>query len=252
MAQMKHDSYPRPVVAEALCELHFVLPQGKEWDGGLFGEFYRAVQGEYPKMEPRSEIALGGRTFPGGLRQDLLAGFRMIYRHKDRPHLVQLASSVVTVNELAPYPGWGAFLKDIEGAWRRAQGILDAKSVRRIGLRYINRIPRKNPKERVSSWLKSSVFYPEYVLEQRNRFFSRLECALDGGNRVIVNLAEASEEGGARPIVFDIDAILEEETGVEWDDLERRLEDLHDRIWEVFSSGLTPRLEGFMKGDDDA
>lgn len=135
---------PQSEVAEALCEIHFVLPEGKEWESGWFGEFYREIQEDYPKMEPRQGISWERAVFPGGIKQGFQAGLRMVYKHKERRHLLQLAEGLITVNELDPYPGWGTFMEDIEYAWEKARKVTGGEWVSRVGLRYINKIPRKN------------------------------------------------------------------------------------------------------------
>ncbi len=101
--------------------------------------------------------------------------------------------------------------------------------------------------------MKDSGYYLRFILDQEGKFFSHAECRVGTGGRLIVNLGDAEAAGEKScPIIFDIDTIDEGRGGPGWRNVQGRLEVLHDRAWDVFSSGITPRLENFLKGGRDA
>ena len=66
---MVHPSYPNPMIAEALCEVHFELQEGAQWKPSLPGELFKGVQDEYPEMEPIQEMGVQFEAVPAGLAQ---------------------------------------------------------------------------------------------------------------------------------------------------------------------------------------
>lgn len=69
---------------------------------------------------------------------------RFIFRHEHEPILVQLSEQILTVNVLAPYPGWNRMKPVVLKVWQRASRAIQAQSINRVGLRYINRLPRQS------------------------------------------------------------------------------------------------------------
>jgi len=249
MTTTPHDPYPRPTVAEALCELHFTLPEGREWNQGWFGDLFKRVENEFPHMEPQQGVEIGAIVGPDALIPHVRQlGLRMTYKHGQRPHLVQLAPNLLTVNELSTYPGWDTFVTDIHAAWDHVREVVEPATLSRVGLRYINRIPRDDPQEPVAEWLAESGYYPDRVREQHSRFYSRIEIALEEGLRLIVIVAEGKEEDG-RPILLDIDTILEATLSTEWSAVEPEIDRLHEHIWDVFHTARTPWLERLLQGE---
>ena len=55
-----HPSYPNPTIAEALCEVHWQFPAGREWKSSLPGELFKHIQDEYPEMDARGPRTIGG------------------------------------------------------------------------------------------------------------------------------------------------------------------------------------------------
>src|SRR5438552_17682769 len=53
-----HPTYPNPTITEAVCDIHFRLPQGKVWKPSFPGELFKHIQNEYPEMEPLLEMGL--------------------------------------------------------------------------------------------------------------------------------------------------------------------------------------------------
>jgi uncharacterized protein (TIGR04255 family) len=243
-----HPSYPNPTIAEALCEIHF--RRSEPWQASLVGEFFKQVQGDFPGIEPGLElaweVAVGRRSFGQRL---LPPRQRTRFRHKDRPLLLQLSDDTFTVNALAPYPGWDILRSDVLNYWKRAVAALQPQSITRIGLRYLNRIPREAPDESAGSWLRPGDYLPSGALNGIPGSSSRVEAQLDAQNRLIVSLADiAAEDGEAKnEVLFDLDRIVEKQLAVEPASLETEIERLHGHIWDVFESAKTDRLERLLQ-----
>jgi uncharacterized protein (TIGR04255 family) len=240
-----HPRFPNPTIQEALCEIHFCLRPGLEWDASFFGKFYRQVESDFPDFEPAP---------PAGLQVQLTSGqigflppqSRVRYKHATRQLVLQLGENMLTINTLAKYEGWAQMKADILQAWTWAQEALVPAAITRLGLRYINLIPRQSAEEKVGDWLAPNDYVATSVLGSNGGFLSRVEAYETPTKRIVVTLAEAQSDAH-RPIVVDMDCINENADGNSLD-LQLSLEELHETVWTVFLGFMTPRLHQLLQG----
>jgi len=247
MSPNPHPSYSNPTIAEALCELHFSLPGGRDFQQQWYGDFFNRASAKYPIMEPQeiTEFIAGfGRK---GMTQSKQERLRMIYRHGGRSDLIQLSENILAVNVLPRYAGWSDFKSHIKTAWELFQDTASPDGLSRIGLRYINRIPKRFPTEPAVSWLRSSEYFPGKILESEEGYHSRFQLPLGPNRRLVVIVAELEEDGGAHSIMLDIDTIRDAQVGAAWSEIEACLEELHDQVWEVFEKSKGPALDALLR-----
>lgn len=239
------------MIQEALCEIHFRRADDAPWNAALFGEVFKVLEDEFPALEPASEIGLQFKVGPTGLGQDVLPPRQLMrYRHRSRNLLVQLREGVLTLNVLADYPGWDRMRVDVHDVWSRASSVLAPRRIVRVGLRYINVIPRQVSDEPAGSWLEESAYVPRGALDSLPGFVSRVEARLTSTERLIVTVGDGPA-GGEEPasIRFDIDRIMEEEIDAEADALTPCIDQLHEGVWQVFAASLSDRLrEALTRG----
>jgi len=139
MPPSKHPTYPQSTIHEAVCEVRFST--GRPWEHALSGELFKAVQNEYPTMEPVVQLGVQLEIGPQGLVQT--AGPRPLtrYRHREKASLLQLTENSFAISFLSPYPGWQVMKQDFLSAWDLASRALKPERITRVGLRYINRLP---------------------------------------------------------------------------------------------------------------
>ena len=237
----KHPTYKQSCVTEALCEIHFDLPPSTEWKEEWYGDYFKVINENFPKMEPRPTVELSGTWGPTGFIPSTPGQrIKMIYKNKDRNNVIQLTPNILTINELKPYLGWDVFYKDIEYAWGKAVGIIKPAFVKRIGLRYINTITKEDKNEKIGDWLNKSKYYPDNILQCENAYFNRFEHVLNNTRRIIT-IGEPNKTNV--DIVLDIDVILEKQIDLTWANLLAQFETLHELCWDVFSSSLTQKLK---------
>lgn len=247
----QHPTYPHPLIQEALCEIHFELPEGNTWTPGLFWRLFDRVQDQFPEFEPVPHVAMRFHTGPSGIEQTLIGQQRVRYRHRERNLLLQLSEEVLTVNILPKYPGWQSMLADVLWAWQALTEEVHPTAIRRLGLRYINRIPKTAPNQMASPWLGPSNYLAPAALTSLPGFLSRLESQRDQDTRLIVTLADTDQQDADQAaIIFDIDCVRERVLGVESSILEQELSALHDTAWQVFAASMTPHLEKRLREGD--
>ena len=248
----EHPTYPNPTINEALCEIHFRLPQGVDWKPSMFGDFFNRVQSRFPELEPAARVGVQLQMRPDGVGQRVLPPQqRMRYKEPSGKLLLQLSSKVLSVNVLAKYPGWAQMSENILWAWRHAIELIKPEAIARIGLRYINFIERTRPDQTPGDWFAPSDYIPKSVLSSLPGFLSRLEIHTDECNRRIITLAEASSpDQDTTVLVLDIDCMVEKEIEIHGESVLEEITLLHDAVWDIFDASKTPRLEKRLQGDE--
>jgi len=242
----RHPSYANPIIKEALCEIHFTLPEGVSWEPANFGKFYKHIQSDFPEMEPVSDSAVRLHLQPD--RVELLPGqSRMRYRHASRNILLQLAADMMTVNVLPKYEGWEKMKQDIYQSWKWIEEVLHPQGITRVGLRYINHVPKSAPSEKPNEWFSPNDYIAPAALNSLPGVFTRTEIRTDTNHRAILTLGELPRENPAY-FILDIDCIAEDK--IPSLNLENIIDPLHDNVWAVFESFMTPRLESYLKGGE--
>ncbi len=237
---MSHPSIPKPAIAEGIVEIQFIK---SSFDSGFFGELSTRLGPEFPRMAPEPVATIQS----SGLETLMKQGLRARYPHAGGSHLLQLTSSSLSVHALAPYRGWAAFVSQVEFAWSATMDVVDPASVRRLGLRYVSRIPWQ-PGELLSDWIAASELVPQGLLRQRELFLQRFAYAPEAGSRVQLTIADAQFPGqSVRHLVLDVDVALEAGMGTAWSALGPEVELLHERVWDVLSISCVPRLLECLK-----
>jgi uncharacterized protein (TIGR04255 family) len=242
-----HPSFPNPTIQEALCEIHFRLREDSTWQPSLFGQLFRHIQGEFPDMEPVTEAGFQ-LQLQSGRAEFVAPRSRMRFKHASRPLLLQLSESILTVNMLPKYAGWKQLHRDILQAWKWTEDILQPAGITRIGLRYIDFLPKLDPDERAGDWLAPNAFVGVAALSSLPGFLSRVEVHPDQEKRSVVTVAEVPGAEGSH-FVLDIDCIAES-AGNDFIPLNPTLTSLHNRVWEIFSGFLTPRYKALLEGNN--
>jgi uncharacterized protein (TIGR04255 family) len=244
-----HPTYPNPTITEAVCDIHFRLPQEKEWKPSFPGELFKHIQNEYPEMEPVLEMSLQFEIGPLGTGTKFVPQRQKVrFKHGTRPLILQLAENSLSISTLSPYQGWEVMRRDVLAAWQRVEEVLQPEIIDRIGLRYINQIEKETEQDRPSTWLVANDYIPDGILRSESGFLLREEIHLDIENILIITLGDPKSDvdAGHGTIILDIDRIVEREALTGQKVLEQEMDRLHANVWEVFSSTKGEKLEALL------
>jgi len=244
-----HPTYPNPTITEAVCDIHFRLPQEKEWKPSFPGELFKHIQNEYPEMEPVLEMSLQFEIGPLGTGTKFVPQRQKVrFKHGTRPLMLQLAENSLSISTLSPYQGWEVMRRDVLAAWQRVEEVLQPEIIDRIGLRYINQIEKETEQDRPSTWLVANDYIPDGILRSESGFLLREEIHLDIENILIITLGDPKSDvdAGHGTIILDIDRIVEREALTGQKVLEQEMDRLHANVWEVFSSTKGEKLEALL------
>lgn len=241
--------YPNPTILEAICEFHFTSNDEslRSWDGKWYGRLHSKL-GENYDMEPKTAkgIIISSTEGKATLGENVISMNHMLYTHKNNERLIQLAPWTLTINEIGQYSSWQSFLAHIEHAWKALYSIMGSLQIKRIGMRYINLIPRVS-EDSVGDWINKNDLFPKRILDQRKDFFLRCEIPHSENMRIIITLTEQQTNFAIKPIIFDIDTfIIKNQNGGNWIEINNSLSLLHNVIRKEFDDSQTTKLNAYL------
>ncbi len=196
-------------IVEAILELTCDLPPSTELQR-LQDVAKEQLRAEYPKArrqtvqshEFRKE---GEKPAEVSVRQEVGA---LQFFAEDERQIIQFRREGYSFNRLAPFGSLDEYLPEIERTWEIFRKIVEPIQVRRIGLRFINRLPLPTINGReLNQYLKISPQLPdEETLEFIGFVNQHSAIEKDTGNQVNITLVMQLPEGETLPIIFDIDA----------------------------------------------
>lgn len=179
------------------------------------------------------------RAHQGGLAQSVSENVRLQFRSKAEPFLIQVGPTGLTVNHIQPYSDWETFQPKIAKAFADFSNLCPIKSVRRIGLRYINQVDFDEPGVDYRNYFKLATNLPKELPHGPESFLFRLEIPYEHiGAILYLTLATVapSKQGGSS-FILDIDFATPPDNSIEepkavfgW------IEAAHAQVDQVFES----------------
>lgn len=223
---MKHDHLKRAPVIEALLEIQ--VPLGVDY-GFVPGALAERLKDEFPGTERIFQF--GNISLPPLLVPNVID---VRLRSQDG-RLIQCGPQVVTVNMVAPYPGFDVFRKTMHRALNVFYEIARPQQPRRMSLRYINLIA---PQFLEGTHINVDAVFPSAVLPQKKAFtiravfpFSRPEGELAIATNYPHSLGE-----GTTGFLLDLDFYRENPGGVTPEEILVWADQAHDKIYDVFDA----------------
>ncbi len=163
----------------------------------------------------------------------------------DEKQVVQLRRQGYSFNRLAPYAGLDGLLPEIEQTWRSYRDLVSPLLVRKVRLRYINRIliPMQDGRVDLDEYLKCG---PRTADEDRLTLVGFLNqyaaVDKDSGHRVETVLTSQHNDGNHVALIFDNSALSSELIEPEdWGAISRQIQSLRHLKNHVFQRTLTER-----------
>lgn len=239
--------YPNPPIQEAVCEVHFDTPQPfiKE----RLEQLKPVWAADYPDQKVVEEKNVELKVTPEGIKHKVQPlGHRLICRATDGKRLVQLTRNMLVVNQLKPYPGWHEAFRDLilqqVNVFVKNVG---AHKVRRIGLRYIDKIDVPEHPVTWENWFKLNLPTPAVTGCKTEGFQIQLRNRLCDDCHLTMNFVTMPVKGTppVSPVIFDFDVVWQGQP-VEVAALAEILEKLHDPLGLAFEGYLTDKARGLF------
>jgi uncharacterized protein (TIGR04255 family) len=232
--------YPKPPIQEAVCEVHFEIPQ--PFTKERLEELKPVWATDYPDQKLVEEKNVELKLTPEGIKHsEQTLGHRLICRAADGKRLVQLNQSTLVVNQLRPYPGWRESFRDLilkqVNVFVKSAG---THKIRRIELRYIDKIDIPEHPVTWEKWLKLNLPTPAITGCATEGFQMQVRNKLSDDCRLTINFVSLPVTGTppVSPVIFDFHVVWHGQP-IELAALASTLETVHTPLGLAFEGYLT-------------
>ncbi len=252
MSANKIEGYVRPPITEAVIGLTFA----DTIDNKTLETVSKQFAGHYPAHQAVKNVEFHFDLTEGaGKKHEAVATQSEVHGHKrstpDMSEIVLVLPTSLVVSQLAPYPSWDVFFKRFLRDWRIWKRSVKHRVIKRIGVRYINRIDIPVDGLIVNHELYLSVYpkVPE-LLSPLNAFvvqtisgFDDIKCRLTLNSAVV-----ESPVLNRQSFSLDLDIAREVEVPQKDKDIFALLESMRVKKNLVFESCITERARTELFG----
>jgi len=231
--------YQDPPIVEALCEFQFEPTE--PWNPTIPGLIYALLQSDFPKARTMQAFELNAATSDVGLAQQFRANERAVFLTDDEKSLVQVGQHLLVTNQLSPYRTWQSFQPLIRQAFEAYRNVMHPTRLRRIGLRYINRVAFDPGTVPLDEYFTFHPFIGNALSGDMLRFAQSGEFAREDG-RDMIRIQLASVERGEPAVILDLDYWLAKADQFDLAQTFDWVETAHEQIEAVFEACITNRL----------
>ena len=244
MAVTQRKIYKYPPIEEALCEIRFV--DDTEWDPMFLLQFQSQIKDTYPgkptlklplDVDLRTESDQRDATFHSKGEP-----FRTQFPDRQGRSLVTVGQNSLSVHMLQPYKGWEEFRLRIEDALHKYSITTRYSYIRRIGLRYVNKIVIKGTEP---LYLSDYFTFPPTIPVTSSvgiaRFFSRTEYIyLDHPIKLIQTFSDTERVNGDAIFLLDLDVIWKfNDLQLPVNEAMEKIDELKERERDAFEGSIT-------------
>jgi uncharacterized protein (TIGR04255 family) len=236
-----------PPIVEAVLDIDCDMPPNFSVEARI-SDAQRIFGEQYPKMRKRYIHQHEIKQEMGGLTDVVCKNAEMqavLLRQQDEKQLVQLRNRGFSFNRLAPYTGLDDYLPEIERTWNLFIAEFKPIQVRKVTLRYINKILLPLNADgglNLDEYLKVGPRLPD---DERLAFSDFLNqhhvVEKDTGNQAKIILASQPPENGCLPIIFDIEATNPLVFEPEWGQIRSLINSFRDLKNHIFQHTLTDK-----------
>lgn len=245
---MSRRQYSNPPIEEAICEFHFHPNQ--EWNLTVPGKLHAKLDDEYsgkPQEQRGVEVVLEPRKDGHASLKygEGLARVQLVT--KDGKRKVGVGQNVLSVHMLrpyngppgSPYGGWEEFQSRIRKAFNHYWDVTQPKGVRRISVRYINKIIIPQTAVKVESYLKCALPEVGGLPDRVNSFMSRIDYVYEDGIRLVLSQGSLDASADRIEFLLDLEVVWENPELVVRNDVLNMVSELRNREREAFENVIT-------------
>jgi uncharacterized protein (TIGR04255 family) len=198
-------------IIEAVLDIDCDLPVGSDL-AAMEESIRRRFTSDYPKFRrqvvQQHQVKASIESPAEFTVQTTIQAFQFL--KQDERQLVQVRSEGFSFNRLDPYSSFDEYFPEIERSWRQFVEIMSPVQIRRISLRYINRIllPTSDGLVQLGEYLRLNFSLVAETGLELSGFFNRYSASeVETGHRVNITVVAQPLEGERLPVIFDIEAM---------------------------------------------
>lgn len=236
--------YRKPPVIEVLCEFQF--EPDTSWDLTKIGLIYEEVKDTFPKRLQLQSLPFAAdaveiveQTMP-----------LMRFQRSDDLALIQVAPNFLAVNHLKPYPSWKNFLLLIEKGLNAYRKAVDPTSIRKVSLRYINRIEVPSTNFTLEKYFQFRPFLGSAKLHNIAAFTIGVQIPFeDDKDTLSLQLTSLNNDNpNLITMLLDLNYFLAKPEEIGWNTITQWLHIAHNHIEETFEECITEELRKTFEG----
>jgi uncharacterized protein (TIGR04255 family) len=246
-------SYLRAPITEAIIDFQISPAAGCGQDG--LATIVKSFLTDYPEVNERFRGSLtvelpvgeGGGTSVEASSRSTVQGFVAFSIGRERAFQARLDG--FSASKLAPYKTWEDFREEARRLWLGYKEVTKPGFIRRIGLRYINRIDIPLPCTDIKDFIRTTVEISPELPQAVTHFYMQLHLPEPDLNvNCVINSALLPRLAlNFLPVLFDID--LFRETNVPQDEIDiwGLLDEMRTRKNEIFEGSITDRARELFR-----
>ena len=238
-----------PPIVEAVVDIDCDLPPDRPLSK-IEEEATASLRESYPKVEKKfiKQVQFGiGEQSTHKFKEGIAA---FLFRREDGRQLTQFRNGGYSFNRLAPYDGLDTYLPEIKHTWENYKTIALPKTVRKISLRTINRIPLPLDQKgslKLGEYLQTDPRLPQ--IDGRTLSFTgfvhrhQIRDEKSGQEAHLV-LASQDHQEGKMNLLLDISAFDRSMISLDpqdWDVIESTIQSLRRLKNDLFANILTQK-----------
>ena len=245
----EYPTFPNAPIVEAILDIQVDLPEGVTLE--QVDSFQQHVKERFPEREERSkgEALLKFSEQGPSLEAASSNLIGYLYRSKSTGKIAQARLDGFTFNKLKPYEDWDAIRSESQELWDIYRGIVRPLRIKRIALRYINRIELPLPFKDFKDYILTIPEIAPVLPQALEHFLMRLVIPNPeiGATAVINEVMEDQTEQQRLPLILDIDVFkitsYQEDSNAIWEDFER----LRSFKNEIFFNSITEKTKELFR-----
>ena len=252
--------YRNPPIDEAVCEFHF-LP-GPDWNLTIPGKLQAALGSDYGGKPQHQQVVNLGLELKPDEPSSLSYGqelSKVLLFRGDKKRAVGVGRDVLSIHMLRPYQdpetpekrGWDEFRPRIRTALKAYWKVAEPRGVRRISIRYINRIIIPEAVVKIEDYLRCAPPSVPGLPEDVNSYMSRTDYPWEEGTHLVLAQGGILSESEGIGCLLDINAYWETQAGVGQADAMARTDRLRDIEREAFENVITDAARELFDADPE-
>jgi uncharacterized protein (TIGR04255 family) len=250
---MERREYKSPPVEEAICDFQFA--PGQEWDFALQIQLLDRFRPEYTGKVRRQQLTQTTLTVVPDQDESTFTfkqgPSRLQYTNTDATRIVAVGKDGLSVHVLRPYEQWEQFRARIRWALDVYREVVRPSGIRRISLRYINRIVLPVAGLDLDIYFSRAPKITAPDMQFRN-VLTRTEAAYpDEQGTLVATFASLPDLPGRAAFMLDNDVIREwrEDSPLLLDEAIAQADNLKERSTYAFESMITDKTREVFDAD---
>ncbi len=244
----KYPVFANPPITEALLDIRVDLPDAISLND--LESFHSKIKESFPHKGERRVLKSDIQFTPriaATVSEKGIDGY--LFRSSVGKKIVQARLDGFTFNKLKPYEGWETFHSEAHKLWDSYSQIVDPIRIKRIALRYINRIEVPTPIKDFREYILTSFEVAPKLPQAVSHFFMRLiiPSPKTSATAIVTETMENLTPSQLLPLIFDIDVFQEMQSETNacttWDNFEK----LREFKNEIFFNSLTDKAKELFK-----